>query len=290
MTSASSSTILTRPSWRAAPRTFAAARGRHPLFNRPGCLSLCSAPFLRLALILTLLVSACLPVSPSGRTGDPQLRLINSTSWCFRFRSVHLVSGLKEDTAEFDFESMVISAPQRESGQGVREGSQEVSFEAFRGRCLRLPCVGLGGHGNNVHDGFLRSLASVKTLQAVLHVLTSLLHVPLVPAVFDGRGGSALTAESTQGPAGYVANVPRCVHEARQRIASPPDVQCQATQPRTSSQRSAPFPSASPRLSISGTSRSVGSLPRCSTVCKVFCLWSLRAHVTWDSRLLTSGS
>ena len=49
----------------------------------------------------------------------------------------------------------------------------------------RLDC------GNNVHDGFLRSLESAKTLQAVLHGLASLLLVPvvrlMVEAVPHGR-------------------------------------------------------------------------------------------------------
>ena len=70
---------------------------------------------------------------------------------------------------------------------------------------VRLDCA------SKALDGFLRS-------EDVTGCLTLLL-VPVVPAVFDGRGGSALTAESTQGPAVYVASVPLCAHEARRRIA-----------------------------------------------------------------------
>ena len=62
-----------------------------------------------------------------------------------RCRSGHPVLGLKEDSAEFDFETMFTSLPQKESGQIVREESQEVSFEALREKRLRLPCVGAAG-------------------------------------------------------------------------------------------------------------------------------------------------
>ena len=86
------------------------------------------------------------------RTGRPAetwssapLGGLNVVVFLIRCRSGHPVLGLKEDSAEFDFESMVTSLSQKESGQIVREESQEVSFEALREKRLRLPCVGVAG-------------------------------------------------------------------------------------------------------------------------------------------------